>query len=427
MLIRVENKNRQSKIIQFLTVFILYYLSIKNILGLPSLLNYCIDAIIIILFFQLIFSKYTEKYYKICLYWVISFFIYTLCTYIINKQPIIQYTWGLRNNFRFYIFFFACIVFLQIKDIQSIFRIFKTAYFINLVLCLFEYFVLHKKGDYLGGIFGIQQGCNGYLNVFLVISCTYQILQYLNRRINIGNGFFVIASASLIAALSELKAFYLELIVIIALGVLLTKFSWRKLSLVFICIVSLVVTINILGSIFPGWQDFFTFNRIYGSLTNGYSNSQDLGRFSAIATINKTVFENQILQKIIGLGLGSCDYSSNIMALVSIFYIKYSYLHYQWISIAWLYLETGYIGLVFFNGFFIIILVTLTRIRNKSSSNDLVIYSDTGIIIIICCIIMEFYNISLRQECVCLIYLMLSIPYVYLKNIPINSLACKNR
>ena len=43
----------------------------------------------------------------------------------------------------------------------------KKIYIINFFICLLE-FGLGYSGDNIGGIFGTQSGCNGYLNLFLI-------------------------------------------------------------------------------------------------------------------------------------------------------------------------------------------------------------------------------------------------------------------
>lgn len=57
----------------------------------------------------------------------------------------------------------------------------KKIYIINFFICLVE-FGLGYSGDNIGGIFGTQSGCNGYLNLFLIVVSAIYVTEYLEKR-----------------------------------------------------------------------------------------------------------------------------------------------------------------------------------------------------------------------------------------------------
>jgi hypothetical protein len=393
-------------------IIVLSFLFLIDNFGFPPLISYLTDVIWLILLIAIIVKRRKVAYLRACKNWIALFLLFTLLTLIINQQSFLLYLWGVRNNFRFYVFFLACVLFLRRKDVDSALRIIMVFYFINFFLCLYQYYVLGKAADDLGGIFGIQTGCNAYMNLFLVIVCAYQMLKFIQKKIGFLKLLTVVAIGCYLAALSELKIFFVELCVVTALAVLLTKFSWRKLFLIVGCIGLLLLAANLMYTLFPQWENFFTIERIYNNITDasGYTGTGDLNRLSAISSINKRFFNGDLFLQLSGYGLGSCEYSLNFDFLLSRFFSVYSRLHYVWLSNAWMYLETGYIGLVFLNGFFVLTFVISSRIKPGNDEESVAI--NLARIISVCAVIMAVYNASLRDECGYLVYFVLSIPLV---------------
>ena len=70
-------------------------------------------------------------------------------------------------------------------DIPRMLSYFKMTFVINLVLCTIEY-AMGYRGDNIGGMFGTTSGCNGYLNLFLIIIVAISMIEYLNKTRSIG-------------------------------------------------------------------------------------------------------------------------------------------------------------------------------------------------------------------------------------------------
>lgn len=408
--------NLTARLIVLQIIIVLCFLFLIDIIGLPPLISYLTDIIWITLLAAVLITSQNTAFLNIYKYWILLYLVYALITLIINQQPFVLFLWGVRNNFRFYVFFLACAMYLRKENIRFIMKIMMLFYYLNIGLCLFQYFILNIRGDYLGGIFGTRTGCSAYMNLFIVMICTYQILRYVYHKAGIIKCLSIITCGAVLAALAELKIFYVELIVITAAAILFTRFTWRKLALVAGCICLVFIAVNLLYSLFPQWNGFFMFQSIYHVITdpNGYTGIGDLNRLSAVKSITGLFFKDNLIRQFTGLGLGSCEYSTNFSFLRSHFYSIYHGLHYMWLSNAWIYLETGYIGLAFFNGFFILGL--FRGFRSKPEDPEALIYINMSRILSVCSIIMAIYNVSLRVECGYLMYFALAVPLVFNKD-----------
>lgn len=339
----------------------------------------------------------------------ICFMLITFVVYIFNYQSILYYFWGFRNNFRYYFAFFAFITFIGKKDIDFYLKIFDNLFWINNVIVVFQYFVLGKKHDYLGGLFGVSKGCNAYLYIFLVIITVKSIVYFLNKK----ETFWLMVSkcglSLIVAALAELKFFYVQFIIIVAISVLITDFSFRKLSLILVGIIGVIVAVNLLIYIYPYFSDIFSLDALFETASiGGYSAENQVNRLTTIPIISEK-FLNSIPQKLFGLGLGNCD-TSNFSFLNTEFFEEFSYLRYNWFSTSFMYVENGFVGLIFFFLFFISIFVfSIKRMRISGKHK---FYYQISAIMSINAVFIAIYNGSLRMEAGYLVYFMMSFPFI---------------
>ncbi len=396
-----------------------------SLLNMPNAIKYVLDAtwvsLLAFIFLNIMRKKATIiKESKVFYIWVIAFLLFTVIAYVLNYQSFLYYLWGFRNNFRFYIAFFAFAIFLKEEDILNFWKIVDFLFWINVLVCLIQYFVFGFHQDYLGGIFGTTVGCNGYLNIFFVITITKSILFYLNKKENVWVCMLKCGAALLICAFAELKFFYVEFIVILVLAIILTEFSWRKFLLVIGGIIGVMFATQLLGKLFPVFNDIFTIKALFESAyEGGYSSAVSLNRLNTIPIISER-FLTTLPDKLFGFGLGNCDTAAYSIVNTP-FYIKYSYLRYNWFSTAFIFLETGFIGLIFFFTFFIMIYVlTVKMMKRNSNSNDKIYYQITAVVSI-CCILIGIYNATLRVECGYMIYFVLAFPFILQKSKTLNA------
>ena len=147
------------------------------------------------------------------------------------------------------------------------------------------------------------------------------------------------------------------------------------------------------------------------SSDKGYTNSQDINRLTALPIISKNIL-TEFHEKIFGLGLGNCDLSS-IELLNTPFYNEYSQLNYNWFSVSFLFLETGYRGLLIFILFYIIcFILCLKMYKSGTARKD---FCQIAMIMCIICILSVMYNSALRLEIAYVVYFVLALPFISAK------------
>ena len=383
---------------------------IFHLLSLPSLIKYTADVAWIVLLCFMVFNRNIRIDKKIFpLFLLVSvFFIYCLILYFLNYQSIIYLLWGIRNNFRFYVLFFAVVFYFRERDADRSFKILDILFWINVPVTLVQYFVFHYEQDYLGGIFGIESGANASTIIFFTIVLSCSILRYMEKK----ESFALCASKCVVslffAALAELKFFFVFFIIIMIMSAFLTSFSWRKLLLFIVCAFLIFVTSTLLVTLFD-FEGFLSIKSIWENATQEhYSSDQTVNRLSAISTLSDTIVP-EIKDRLFGFGLGNCDTSSFAICNTP-FYQNYGHLRYTFFSAAFLFLEVGYVGLILYVAFFVIAYFLIrTRIK-KGLCNAL--YGRTALIMTVLSIILVVYNSSLRAEAGYMVFFVLALPFV---------------
>lgn len=387
----------------------------SEFLNIPDIIKFVIDAFMILILIEIVSKRYLRihKNYAPLFIFFFAFIVYTFLVYLFNYQSIFFYIWGFRNNFRFYVAFFIFILFLSEEESEKYLKWFDIAFWINFVVSLFQYFILGYAQDSLGGLFGVQHGCNAYTNIFFCIVLTKSIIDYLNKKEKIWMLVLKLSTTVFIGALAELKFFYIEIVVIVCVAVLVTSFTWRKLVIVLSCTLGLVIGVLILVRIYPEFIDVFTFEMLIDSAASdkGYTNGGDLNRLNAFTMISKAILTT-IPQRLFGLGLGNCDLSS-IKIFNTPFYDKYSALNYNWFSTSFWFLEGGYIGFGLFISFFVVcFILSLKLYKSGKARSD---FCQISMVMCVVCLMSVIYNAALRLEIAYLVYFVLALPFISAK------------
>lgn len=386
--------------------------TLNDLLGLPYSLRYILDILWIWLVILLAMNR---RYIKksgiqnlVC--WVVLFLIFTLLTYLTQFQSPLYYLWGFRNNFRFYAAFLAFAAFLTMDDMAGFLKLLDRLFWLNVAVSLIQYFVFGIEQDFLGGIFGSEKGCNGYTNIYFLIVITKSVVFYLQKQETGRACISKCLAVLLVGALAELKFFFVEFLLVIALASLFTKFTWRKLLVIAGGILAVLLGAALLAILFPTFRGWFTLEYMLEVVTakRGYTSTGDLNRLTAIISINDLWLKNPG-QQLFGLGLGNCDLSS-FAFLNTPFYRENGHMHYSWMSYAHMYLECGWIGLIFYYGFFASVYFGICRIE-KSFTGIARDYCRVSKILTILCLPLTVYNASLRGESGYMMYFMLAVPF----------------
>lgn len=408
--VQIKKRTLSEWLVLFIIIMPFFLSFFIDFIGIPSFIKYFIDVawvlLLVIMFFhrKIFLNKKQIVFFVFIIFWL----LYVSVVYLFNFQSPFYFLWGIRNNLRFYIAFMAFVIFLQEDDAIGILDFFDYMFWIDICLCLFQFFVLGYSQDYLGGIFGTEKGCNAYTSILFVIVVSKSMLKFFDNKETTLKCLSKCALALVIAAMSELKFFFILFIIIVIIAMILTKFSWKKLLIIVGVAILLTFAGNILTVVF-GESEKLTIDRILSLITSSnYATAEDLGRFTAIPTISKSIFSSWS-DRLFGLGLGNCDTSAFAICNTP-FYRTYEYLHYSWFSSAFLFLETGYVGLFINLSFYVICLVKTSIDLKRKKSNQL--FCKLAIIVAFLCILYTFYNSSLRKECGLFMYFILSLPFI---------------
>lgn len=343
------------------------------------------------------------------LYWMAAFVLTSAVLYLFQFQSLLNYLWGVRNNFRFYPLFAATCLFLTEQDAEEYLRLFDLLFWVNAILSWYQFAVLGLGQDNLGGIFGTEVGCNAYTNLFFLIIVSRSLTRFLNKQEHWFNCSLKCMTALLIAALAELKIFYVEFVLIAITLLLMNRPSRRTMLLLLLGSGGILTAAALLVGLYPEFTAVMSPKGLLKAAlsSRGYTSSGDLNRLTVIPLVNQWFLQEPLTQ-LFGLGLGNCE-TSHFELLNTSFYQRYHATHYTWLSSAFLYLEMGWTGLLFLFGFFVLNERLCAR-RQRTGGN--LVLCQMSRVLSVCAPLILIYNSSLRTEAAYLFYLTLAFAHV---------------
>lgn len=382
------------------------FLFLWDTLGLPWWLSYAFDLLVALEVAMT--ARNMQRTFRragcadVLAYFAIFAFV-LLLTQIINLVPVVQAVLAYRRIFRFFAFFAVCAVLLKIRDVEKIFSLMVKLQGINLALTIFQRFGLGVSQDNMGGIFGTAGGVNGYTNIYLCLICTFSTVMYLGKKAKLKELIWVLGSSLLIAALAELKLFFIEVPLIVLAVILLSKPSRKTVQIIFFSALGLVVALFLFARWFPEHMKVFLDAARFSSYVSDEIAGYKIGRLNAFSTINELFFKDDILANLMGFGFGNCEDGS-------VFYGKYSHYHYTWFTHQVTFLETGYIGIVLYSAFYGLIFLRAALAKKKHPQS----YGYLTITQVICLLsfIWMLYNQSQRTESAYLVFWVYAIPII---------------
>lgn len=419
MILRIKRRSQVEWLVLYIFALPFAFSLLMDLLYVPSIIKYTIDiAWVLLLVIVGASKKGIDNPHVARIMLVVGIFILvTLVGLCLEYQSIVYYLWGMRNNIRFFVFFMMCAMVLTRESADSCMRLMDKLFYINLVVTLYQVFVLDLHQDRLGGIFGNSRGCNAYTNIYLMIVVAWHMLRYMHRKETLKTCMIPCLLSLGIAAIAELKMFFFEFAMITALATLMTSFSFRKLGIILGAAIGLVVGVEIIKTRFPDFADWFDWANILESASSdrGYTLQEDMNRLTSL-TISWNQFLDTWPRKLFGLGLGNCDYSSSFDFLTSPFYQQYGHLNYVWFSSSFMILENGLLGLVVYAYFFIKVYREAHLVEKTEADSK--IYAHMAKIMALMALVLIIYNGSLRMECAYMLYLVLAMPFMKEKRRP---------
>lgn len=353
-----------------------------------------------------------ERSTKIVLGYMGAFFLLSIISSIVNGVELILFLWGLRTIFRFFVFFCACVCYLEDKDICKLFNYSVLLFWINLFVTLIEKFCFGYSGDYLGGIFGVAQGVNTASIIFLNFVLLIILEEYFSKRKNLVYLLLFFVAYFVVSVFAELKINFILFAFVLCFEFVLHVRGNRKLAIKLLMIGLFGGLLGLLGLYFVYPDSYKVITDLQSAnkyMDQDYIRRDIFTRNALFSVVYKHFFGNDFCLNLFGYGLGACEFSSFFS---SAFYNEYGDFNYRNYSSAMLILQNGYLG--FF--LYLCILIQITKqafrgIYNKvySSDNKLTLVFSAIVFILI------FYNTIFADIGYC-IWIILAIPFIHNKS-----------
>lgn len=236
---------------------------------------------------------------------------------------------------------------------------------VNVIFTAYQNLVMKLHPDFCNGIFGFTLYNNALQGIFCLIISIVAIVYFLDRKWSKKKTIYAIGTSCLICAFSEIKAYYVLLIMALFVALLFrtnnVKTIKRVFNLIFIGIVLLLVAYKVLELVFPAnLQTFFNLSQYI--LYEQYGARGGAGRLTTISYIYSTVFKRNIWNTLIGSGLGGVA-------------TEYAY------TIGKLFVSFGVIGLLLLSIWLIYICLKYWRSAKSNSQNLILIIMATMIVV----------------------------------------------
>lgn len=383
---------------------------LTELLPIPDAIKFLCDGFLVLLLLKLFSQRFTkiDNYSMPFVVIVGLFFFITLVGYLFNYQSVFYYLWGLRNNIRMFVAFFAFAYLADWEDAKGWIKALDVLFVINFAVVILQYFSGYGQ-DYIGGIFGTSKGCNGSLLIFLCIVFAKTILSFMRGEEKTGKCIFVSVASLLVSTLSELKMFFILFILILFMASFMTAHSIKKTLFFAFGAVLVVLFSTLLTVLYKDFTDFLSFDSLIKALTDtGYATDEDIGRFTALPVISQR-FLPGFFRKLFGLGLGNCD-SSSLSMFNTPFFESHQTVHYSYFSYAFLFLETGFVGLALYASFFVASFFVSRKLKKLEMADEFA--CQMSIILSVISLILLVYNSSLRMEIGFMLFFVLALPII---------------
>lgn len=404
-------QKHSGRIVQLIYFELIYNLMIKFLIGnigLLSSLNYLSDVICVWIVIEHIYQKRRRRIkaprsLTIC---VAALFLVSVASFVFNMYSPLLYLWGFRNNFRFLIFAVMCAVHLDKADIKTIMQILQGFFILNIFIVTYQaFFTTYSEravGDFISGLYsnGRERGGNAALNWMMCIVCTYAIVEYLRKKKTLLNLALYLFGSVYMAAMAEIKLFFLQIVIISVVAVAISKKSLKVIGFSALGAISIVLGIQMLYYFFPEFAAFFQIEQILSYVTRetGYGSAghrAGIDRLTALPFILSHYLVTP-LQRILGFGLGNADYSSNFSFLTSRFYAENSWSNYVFFSFSFMLIEQGFAGVAMYVMIFVNSFREALTCKNESAEGESI--KTLVMLTSIIAITMFFSNASLRTE-----------------------------
>lgn len=395
---------------------IVYSMVIKYLvsdIGLPSAANYVCDGLLLLTILAAL-KRPREGYVpsrglKLVAVTLFAFWFVASASALLNSVSPILYIWACRNTFRLFGILFCCVRLFDCNDVDRLIKIYTIFFWINLVVCIYQYYVLGTGQDNTNGLFGTGSGGNAMMVILLFTVSAFCLFGYSLQKKSAVEAVVTLVACCFLAAIAELKVYYALLVLLAGLSLVLNRLSFKSIVIALLSLAALGVGLQLLESFYPEFAGYLSLENIIQSSTEGgYSSDRTLNRLSAVETID-SMFLRGCISRALGLGFGAGQFTQFFEAPL---YSQWGeVLHWTWFTDAVVFLETGYMGLVLYIAIFVIISLQVVDMRKKSGDSAWLVTSCASVAVL--CLVLIVYNCSLTVDPSCyFIGVLLAFPYV---------------
>lgn len=332
-----------------LEILFIVIVSFLSALGyLPSSLSYSIDAINIILLlisFPKLPSAFKET--KSVAWAILLFCALCLASAVINLVSPVLVIWEAMCLWRIFIYICLAMIYWSWNDFERLMNLFVKLQLLNVIFVLVEFFILGLSQDNLGGMFGIEAGCNAGLNIYMCIVVAWCLRCYIAKNIKVFTLAMTMITCLLIAAIAELKIFYFEFLVIVFIQILFNYPTKKTFGILIGSLLAIWLGLLVFSIVFPA--QFKLLADLDSLMTYADNTNLDSGygvsRINVFGQISDQFFHNDLFLEMFGFGFGSTTMSS-IPFFTSTFSILYEYMKYYYLQTAMVFLQIGFVGTV---------------------------------------------------------------------------------
>ena len=401
-------KVKYKDILYWILFISLFQGMISNYLGFSQVTYICDFLLIVLLVAKLSSNKrYLLINKRVEVIPIYCFILFVIIGWIFNPAPIAMAVWGVRNYGRFFLYFVLSISILNAEDADKMEDMFVRVFPIHISVIAFQYIVEGLNQDRLSGIFGKETGGNGGLMIYLAIMLCIIMARYEYKRISLPKFVIYLLLILINAALSELKFLFIVAVILLIWYLLMSKRKGRGMILALAFFILLYIGIQIFYATFPEYANFLDIDNILNQVSaqEVYASQFDVGRTSVFTKLSPIIERWAGKDALwIGIGLGNADYSSAMSFLNSAFYNAYEKIHYTWLSLGYLFVETGYLGTIAYTSFFVVMeICSIIRYQRKTTYQNLI-----GTFFPLICLLLLVYNSTLRSNFAYMIFAVLS-------------------
>ncbi len=349
------------RFIIFLIYYTLFIQGLMSLLGLPQVVLYFKDIIMIMIFCLCVFAYLqNKKAYRLKKMYVLWIILLTYCLFngLLMGVSIFSILISVRKMFRGFLFMFFCAKFLQLNDVSSVMHNCYKIQFLNVALILIQRIILNLGQDYCNGIFGTGL-TNNYMSLFCILVVGYCTVEYLGQKCSARTFYVQLGIVVVIMAVAELKVLFFMLPIVLII-IFRENFLIKLRGIKTLIVGVIVLGIGLLIFRFMYRNQLNVLTSISGLMNYnqwGLATSSIVNRINWIPYTWENIFGNSLQLRLFGIGFGSI--SGTLFGFESSSYLNA--LGYGSYCLSTVFLEIGLVGLLFLCSWFIYYLFKSTK------------------------------------------------------------------